>query len=69
MRKADYALLAQLISKARADAEQNENCFTPGTPNAEYWRGRRGLAGHIAFDFSEGASVNTAEFLKACGIG
>lgn len=68
MRKADYALLAQRIKQGRIDAKNNQDCFAPGTPNAEYWRGTTTAYGDIAFTMAQKASVRENEFLKACGI-
>lgn len=68
MRKADYATLAQLIQQEHAHARK---CV------AESWRPPETLANFegqshalewLAKEFAKSASVNPAEFLKACGI-
>lgn len=62
MRKADYAILAAAIAKHRNNAAP---IFQPDPVQ------RRAILDHseaIARTFSRFASVNEAEFLKACGI-
>lgn len=58
MRKADYALLAAIIARETKRAEQNA---TSGIFRLE-------TLARIAENFAALASVNEAEFLKACGI-
>jgi hypothetical protein len=65
MRKADYALLARLIESEIAHAARNADC---GTLGSGYFAGCNYALHQIARNFADGASVDTAEFLKACGI-
>lgn len=58
MRKADYALLAAIIACEIKSAEQNA---TSGIFRLE-------TLARIAENFASLASVNEAEFLKACGL-
>ena len=58
MRKADYALLARLIAEEVACALNNP---TSGLFRLE-------CLARIAEGFAAQASVNKAEFLKACGL-
>ena len=70
MRKADYALLAQLLREKREEMEKAIKYSRHGVdPNQHL------VASHvsqcafdIAYDFARFASVNRAEFFKACGI-
>lgn len=66
MRKADYALLAQLLKIELNHSERNakSQSMPPG-----YFEGYATSLHCIARDFAEGANVNKTEFLKACGIG
>ena len=57
MRKADYALLAQLIRAIVFDR-------VTGTPDDIV----AGAAKLLALTFAARASVNKSEFLKACGL-
>jgi ABC-type microcin C transport system permease subunit YejE len=68
MRKIDYAALAAIIRDTRETANANREAWVPGHPSAEYWRGAESKARDIAHRFADTASVNRAEFLKACGI-
>ena len=58
MRKADYALLAAIIAREIKSADQNA---TSGIFRLE-------TLARIAESFAALASVNEAEFLKACGL-
>lgn len=66
MRKADYALLAQLIQRKREDATRAENGLSREQDLVATAMGQ--TARDIAEDFARGASVNKPEFLKACGL-
>lgn len=63
MRKADYAALAEII---RAEIAWLQN------PPSEYPKTGHGVAlmslATLAENFAARASVNRAEFLKACGL-
>ena len=67
MRKADYAALAAIIKKRMVLAETRAS-------RATCTEGRASAGGQaescidIARDFVDVASVNRAEFLKACGL-
>ena len=65
MRKADYALLAQIIKTENEHTTRNVKNDTLG---AGYFAGYAYALHQVARDFAEGASVNKTEFLKACGI-
>lgn len=62
MRKADYAALAEIIKTAREIA-QSDYARTPEISRAKFVQ-----CGVIAELFATRASVDRAEFLKACGI-
>lgn len=67
MRKADYAALAAIIAKKRADmirAQAHTNC----SKTQLVALAAEQSACDIAEDFARIASVNKTEFLKACGI-
>lgn len=67
MRKADYAALAAIIAKKRADmlrAKAQSNCSKTELVALAAEQAAR----DIAEDFARVASVNKAEFLKTCGI-
>jgi len=71
MRKADYAALADIIKRQRASAYQsaaNARARTGPGESPEFHEGRASALEFVAFCFSRQASVNRAEFLKACGI-
>lgn len=74
MRKADYAALADIIKRQRASAYQSAanararaDTDCPGE-SPEFHDGRASALELVACCFSREASVNRAEFLKACGI-
>lgn len=67
MRKADYATLAAIIAHdcgefARAEKETNDPRLATTAACA------RTALQNVAREFAKTASVNRAEFLKACGI-
>ena len=67
MRKADYTALAAIIAKKRADmllAKVQTNCGKAELVALAAEQTTR----DIAENFARVASVNRAEFLKACGI-
>ncbi len=71
MRKADYAALADIIKRQRASAYQsaaNARARTGPGEAPEFHEGRASALELVACCFSREASVNRAEFLKACGI-
>lgn len=67
MRKVDYQALAKLVKTIREDAAL---AFTEARdPQTEFVCIARGQAVEdLARDFARMASVDQAEFLKACGI-
>jgi len=67
MRKADYAVLAAIIAKKRADMAR-VRAHTECVATHATARAIEQCAVDIAHDFTRQASVNRAEFLKACGI-
>lgn len=66
MRKADYAALATVIQKKRADALRAKNGMSERQDFVAMCIEQ--TARDIAEDFSRIASVNRWEFLKACSI-
>lgn len=71
MRKADYAILADIIKRQRASAYQsaaNARARTGAGESAEFHEGRASTLELVACCFSREASVNREAFLKACGI-
>lgn len=67
MRKADYAALADMILEQRKRAAREQRT-QKDTDRKEYWVGVENGARELAQTFAQRASVNRAEFLKACGI-
>lgn len=65
MRKADYALLAQLIKVELQHAARYAQSTGLG---AGYFEGYATALDCVARDFAAGASVDKSAFLKACGI-
>lgn len=65
MRKADYAALAAIL---RAQYTHAVCAEISDEKRKEYWQGQKFLCEGIAEQFASRASVNRAEFLKACGI-
>lgn len=63
MRKVDYAALADIIRRATSA----DTVLRMGYSQLEE-RARNKFAQHIAREFAGRASVDRAEFLKACGI-
>ena len=64
MRKADYTLLAEII---RAEIDGAKAMHKIGVLQFES-HARYNTAKRIALEFTPRASVNRAEFLKACGL-
>lgn len=65
MRKADYAMLADLVRVELQHAARNEKNVTLGSG---YFQGYTYALHQMAHDFAEGASVDKVAFLKACGL-
>ena len=65
MRKAEYAILAETIKKHGIDRTEGHGYHYPTKEHAE---GARQCAEAIARTFARFAHVNSAEFLKACGL-
>lgn len=65
MRKVDYAILAEAIKKHGIERAEGHGYHYATKEHAE---GARQCAEAIAGTFVRFASVNRAEFLKACGI-
>lgn len=70
MRKADYAALARILLAEMQGARSDISGNPSPAQQAErmYGMGRKAAANRIARNFAAVASVNRAEFLKACGI-
>jgi len=68
MRKADYATLAQLIREGHAFATVQRDSADVDSDTKRYHQGRADACAGIARRFAQRASVDPAEFLKACGI-
>lgn len=68
MRKADYELLADILKKRLATAQDNRAQFGTTTKESEYWRGAITSTTAIAERFAQSAHVDKTAFLKACGI-
>lgn len=66
MRKIDYAILAEILRAAIA--HPSDSMPAPDCGNADVRRGAVRAAHRIARNFANRASVNRAEFLRACGI-
>lgn len=67
MRKADYTALAAIIRARLTAAESTHVSATDDKARAQA-QGRAEACAAIAIEFADRASVNRAEFLKACGI-
>ena len=61
MRKIDYSILARVLNKELTRPPEDY------AYDAEHDGARKAIK-RIAWGFAESASVNKAEFLKACGI-
>ena len=68
MRKADYALLAALISAKIRESDRQISEHEGELIDCVLWRARKHAVQEIACDFVASASVDKAQFLKACGI-
>jgi hypothetical protein len=66
MRKADYAALAAIIKDEWLDAQPTRD-FADESCAADQVATMRTLR-NVARRFAQSASVNKAEFLRACGI-
>lgn len=68
MRKTDYALLARIIAKQRADELAVLN--DPRASERQQYGASIALLRlrDVAIAFAQGASVNASEFLRACGL-
>lgn len=67
MRKQDYAALAAIIAKKRADMLRVKEHSTCSKTELVALAAEQ-AARDIAEDFARVASVNKTEFLKACGV-
>ena len=69
MRKADYSHLASILARMQADARTaHVNAAWEDKETRDVAAARHQAARDVACDFARGASVNAAEFLKACGM-
>jgi hypothetical protein len=70
MRKVDYKILAQIIRAQRnAQIDIRTGRVKATSPSMQIAHSKTlGALDSVAFQFADGASVNKAEFLKACGI-
>ena len=67
MRKADYAALAAIIAKKRADMTRAQSLSTCEKTRLVALAAEQ-AARDIAEDFARFASVDRAQFLRACGV-
>lgn len=69
MRKADYAALADILARVRADARITlQHARLDDAQTIHVATARHQAARDVAHDFARVAAVDRAAFLKACGI-
>lgn len=68
MRKVDYQTLAHLVREGRAFSLVQRDSADATDEGRRYHQGRADSLAFLARSFAERASVDRAEFLRACGL-